>query len=338
MDLAYETWGTLSPARDNAVFLTTGLSPGSHAASTPENPEEGWWEDMIGPGKAFDTNRFFVICANSFGSCKGSTGAASIDPRTGTRYGTSFPTLTVEDIAITAHALVRGLGIETLHAVAGSSLGGMTSLAYGVLFPEDVARVVTISAAAHATPYAIALRSIQREAIRRDPAFRGGAYDPLAPPLDGMRIARKIGTVTYRSAIEWDERFGRRPAEAPSAEPGAARFAVEDYLDRQAEKFVGTFDANCWLALSEAMDAFDLANHGGSVLAAAHRLRGRRVLVVGVETDILFPIRQQAELAVDLAAGGARVDFARLPSVQGHDAFLVDLERFEPAVKRFLES
>src|SRR6185503_7428647 len=168
VDIAYETWGTLAAARDNVLLLVTGLSPGAHARSSAEDPSPGWWEEMIGPGLPIDTNRFHVVCVNSLGSCHGSTGAASLDPRTGQRYRLGFPVLTIEDIATAAREALRALGIERLRAVVGPSMGGMTALAYAILFPDEVGALVTISATARATPFAIALRSVQREAIRAD--------------------------------------------------------------------------------------------------------------------------------------------------------------------------
>lgn len=333
--LAYETWGTLSPARDNVLLLTTGLSPGSHARSGVSNAEPGWWEEMIGPGAPIDTDRWFVVCNNSFGSCHGSTGPASADPRTGEPYRLSFPALAIEDIARTSHELLLTLGIERVAAVLGSSLGGMTSLAYAALFPGEVERVVSISAAASASAFAVGLRSLQREAIRSDPEWRGGQYAPDRPPRHGMSLARKLGVLSYRGAAEWSTRFGRRRVAVPDP-PFGIEFEVESYLQRHADRFVPVFDANCYLYLSKAMDAFDLAEHGTSLVDAVARLRVRKALVIGVETDILFPIDQQEELAQAFRDAGHDVSFARLPSEQGHDSFLIDLDRFGPVIGRFL--
>ncbi|HKC23182.1 MAG TPA: alpha/beta fold hydrolase, partial [Thermoanaerobaculia bacterium] len=197
MTLAYETWGELSASKDNALLLTTGLSPGSHARSTPENPAAGWWEEMIGPGRPIDTDRWFVVCNNSLGSCHGSTGPASIDPRTGDPYRLAFPELSVEDIASSSRDLLKELGVDRLGAVVGPSLGGMTALAYALLHPDEIERLVMISAASAASPFAMALRSIQREAIRSDPDWKGGGYAPGRGPKRGMGLARKLGVVTY---------------------------------------------------------------------------------------------------------------------------------------------
>lgn len=334
--IAFETWGTLSPSRDNAVLLFTGLSPSAHAASSPEDQATGWWEDMIGADKPIDTTRLFVVCVNSLGSCFGSTGPASERPGGG-RYRLDFPALTLEDIARGGHAVARSLGIDRLHAVVGASMGGMTALAYAMLHPDAVDGLVSISAAARSQPFAIALRSLQRELIRSDPKWAGGQYPEGDPPVLGMRLARKLGMITYRSAAEWVERFGRERATDDVA-PGAAfgiDFEVESYLEAHANKFIGAFDANCYLYLSRAMDLFDVADHGGSVAAGLARVRARRVLVAGVESDFLFPLRQQQELAEGLGKSVGSVDFRPLASIQGHDSFLVDMDRFRPVVAGF---
>ena len=335
VQIAYECWGTLSPAADNAVLLYTGLSPSAHAASSPADPSPGWWEYMIGPGRPLDTDRLFVVCVNSLGSCFGSTGPASPDPRTGEPYGLDFPQLAVEDIATAGRAAVRGLGIEYLDAVVGASLGGMSALAHAVLFPGEVGRLVTLSAAARPSTWAIAVRSLQREMIRSDPAWNRGRYDERNWPREGMRMARKLGLVSYRSAEEWEGRFGRSRVIEPEEEPFGTEFQVESYLDANARKFIDTFDPNAYLYLSRAMDRFDLAEHAGSVEAALARVEAARSLVVGVQTDVLFPIEQQQEIADGLRRAGRAVRFEALDSLQGHDAFLVDKERFEPVVRAF---
>ena len=207
--VAYETWGALSAARDNAILVLTGLSPDAHAASNAGNPAPGWWEWMIGPGKPIDTDRWFVVCVNPLGSCKGSTGAASPDPATGQPYRLAFPDLSIEDIADAAAATVRGLGIERLACVVGNSMGGMTGLSLLARHPGIARDHVNICGAARALPFSIAVRSLQREAIRLDPAWDNGQYDDAHYPESGMRIARKLGVITYRSALEWHGRFGR---------------------------------------------------------------------------------------------------------------------------------
>lgn len=334
--VAYETWGRLSAARDNAVLILTGLSPGAHAASSAGDPSLGWWEEMIGPGRAIDTDRFYVICPNSLGSCKGSTGPASIDPATGEAYATRFPELSIEDIAAAARDLVAAIGIQRLAAVVGPSMGGMTAQALALAAPALCPNLVLISTAAHAEPFALAVRSLQREAIRADPAWNGGHYSDARWPERGMRLARKLGVITYRSPAEWKERFARARIEFRSCGPFDREFQIESYLESHATRFVGAFDPNAYLYLSRAMDWFDLAEYAETAEAAYARMAVERALVIGVESDILFPLGQQAESAEGLRFAGAEVRFESLASIQGHDAFLVDFRRFAPPVAAFM--
>ena len=337
--IAYESWGQLNAARDNAIVLFTGLSPSAHAAATEADPSPGWWQRMIGPQLAIDTRRYFVMCINSLGSCFGSTGPASIDAATGERYRLNFPEVAVEDIARGGYEAMRALGIERAAVVMGASLGGTVVTAFAALFPQGARRLVSISGSAAASPFAIALRSVQREAILRDPDWQGGNYAPDQPPRNGMRLARKLGTITYRSATEWRQRFGRQPIAGIAlrgASPFAPRFAVEGYLEAQAERFTRIFDPNCYLYLSRAMDRFDLAEHGGSYRAALAGSRLRSALVIGVESDMLYPIHEQAAIAEAFEQAGVATQFTRLPSLEGHDAFLVDIPRFDAAIRAYL--
>lgn len=337
--IAYETWGRLAGRGDNALLLFTGMSPSAHAASSAEDPTPGWWEYMIGPGKPIDTDRFCVICINSLGSCFGSTGPASINPETGRPWRLDFPPLSVEDIAAAGRTACRALGIEHVHTVAGASLGGMDALAYAMMYPGTYRDLVCLSASVNATPFAIALRSIQRNMIRADPAWAGGYYAERKGPVEGMRVARELGTMTYRSAEEWLQRFDRERVDsaAQAGDPFAMTFQVQSYIDANARKFIAAFDANCYLYLSQTMDLFDVAEHGdGSAAAGLQRIDARRALVAGVTTDWLFPLWQQRELARLLEGAGIAVSFHELDSLQGHDSFLIDSERFGPMVERFL--
>jgi homoserine O-acetyltransferase len=291
---------------------------------------------MMGPGLAIDTDQHFVICVNSLGSCFGSTGPASPDPaQGGAPYRLAFPDLSVEDIARAGWETVRSLGIERLDTVMGPSLGGMVVLAFAALFPGAARRLVSISGTAAASPFAIALRSIQREAITSDPDWKEGHYAPEAPPRTGLRLARKLGTVTYRSAAEWQQRFDRqaiRPDLAGTVAFGS-EFAVQGYLEMQARKFITAFDANCYLYLSRAMDRFDLWSHGPDVLSRAQL---QSALVIGVESDLLFTIAEQRAVARALEEGGVATRFAPLSCIEGHDSFLLDIERFGREICRFL--
>ena len=335
--VAYESWGSRSAGDDNTVLLFTGLSPSAHAASSALDPTEGWWESMIGEGRPIDTRRWHVVCVNSLGSPFGSSSPASIDPASGRPHGTSFPELCVEDIASAAREALRALGIARVACVVGPSLGGMTVLAYCTQYPDEVGALISISGAVSASAQAIALRALQREIVRSDPQWRNGEYEPGRGPRTGLRLARKLGTITDRGAREFDTRFGRRRIAGTAGPDGdPRRFEVESYLDHQAERFSEIFDANCFLALSRAMDEFDLTDHGGTVAAAFARFRAMHALVIGVETDILFPIHQQREIGAGLEAAGAKVEFHAFPSAAGHDSFLVDLPRFEAAIGGFL--
>ena len=337
--IAYETWGELNADGDNAVLILTGLSPNAHAASNAGNPEPGWWEAMLGAGKPIDSDRWFVICVNSLGSCKGSTGPASLNPATGYTYRLDFPDLSVEDVANAAREVVRALGITQLACVIGNSMGGMTALAYLLLHPQSARGHINVSGSARALPFSIAIRSLQREAIRLDPAWNLGKYTDQAYPANGMRMARKLGVVTYRSAMEWDGRFGRvrLDSEVREDDPFGLEFEVERYLEGHARRFVHQFDPNCYLYLSRSMDWFDLAEYAhGDVMAGLAAIRVGKSLSIGVRTDILFPLQQQQEVADGLRAGGAEAEFVHLESPQGHDAFLVDIEHFGPVIAGFL--
>ena len=345
--IAYETWGTLDADRGNALLILPGLSPDAHAARSEANPADGWWEQMVGPGKAIDTSRWFVVCVNPLGSCKGSTGPASINPGTGKPYRLDFPDLSIEDGANAAAHVVRALGIEQLACVVGNSMGGMTALALLRRYPGIARAHLNISGAAHALPFSIAIRSLQREAIRLDPAWNEGGYDEDRYPESGMRMARKLGVITYRSALEWDGRFGRVRLDSDrrdDEDPFGLEFEVESYLEAHARRFVRNFDPNSYLYLSRSMDWFDLAEYAevpcadqaGDVLSALSMIRLHKALAIGVATDILFPLQQQEQIAEGLRAGGTESRFLPLESPQGHDAFLVDFARFDPAVRDFL--
>jgi homoserine O-acetyltransferase len=338
--VAYETWGTLAADASNAILIVTGLSPDAHAAANDANPAPGWWEGMVGPGKPIDTDRWFVVCVNSLGSCK----ARPARPRSTRPAGALSPGLpraVDRRRRRAAIEVVRALGIEQLACVVGNSMGGMTALAVLMLHPGIARSHVNISGSAQALPFSIAIRSLQREAIRLDPRWNGGHYDDAEYPESGMRMARKLGVITYRSALEWDGRFGRVRLDSDQADddPFGLEFQVESYLEGHARRFVRFFDPNCYLYLSRSMDWFDLAEYAdGDVLAGLAKIRVEKALAIGANTDILFPVQQQQQVADGLRAGGADARFIGLESPQGHDAFLVDFERFGPAVRGFLDA
>ncbi len=335
--VAYETWGRLSAKADNAILILSGLSPSAHARSSSADTTRGWWERMVGPGLAIDTDRFYVICVNHLGSCFGSTGPTDVNPDTGRAYGIQFPELSMEDLAQAAHDVVNSLGIQKLHGLVGPSMGGLVALAYALQFPGASGRISLISSAPRPEAKAIAVHSLQREAIRNDPQWDNGAYTPDTKPLMGMRLARKIGMTSYRSAREWEERFGNDRTEFPSNAPFGTEFQVESYLDATSARFTEHFDANSYLYLSRAMDLFDSAEHGTDLVDALSRVGANAVQVIGVETDTLFPLHQQHALAEAFEEADIPVQFVAVDSNKGHDAFLVDIDLFAPVLKTFLE-
>ncbi|MAD91208.1 MAG: homoserine O-acetyltransferase [Gammaproteobacteria bacterium] len=338
--IAYETWGKLNAAKNNAILIFSGLSPSAHAASSKNDTSTGWWEDMIGSNLPLDVDKYFIISVNSLGSCFGSTGPASIDPDTGDRYRLNFPSLTIEDIAESAHLLIQDLGIKSLHTVIGCSMGGMSGLAYCVRHPSAMNRFISISSATRALPFSIAVRSLQREMIRSDPKWLKGDYEIGDPPIGGQKLARKLGMITYRSAEEWKKRFGRErfTDHSQTKEFFNTGFSIESYLENHANAFSGSFDPNCYLYLSYASDLFDLAEYGGSLMAGFKKLRLKQALVIGVNTDILFPIEQQRELAEGISSVCDDTRLVELNCNRGHDSFLVDMDAFRPVIYDFFKS
>lgn len=340
--MAFQTWGRLSASRTNAVLIMSGFSASCHAASHPDDPRPGWWERMIGPGKPIDTDAFFVICPSNLGGCFGSTGPASIDPRTGRRYRLTFPAVRIEDVAEAAVEVVRALGIPQLACVIGTSMGGMSALSLLARHPGIARTHINISGASRAASFAIAVRSLQRQAILSDPQFSGGAYGHGSDVRVGMSLARMLGMLSYRAIDEWQAKFGRQRIDVPPAHDTnpsgfTSEFAIEGYLRHQADRFIGHYDPNAYLYLSRAIDRFDLSEMtGGDLDLALSQLVLERALVLGVTTDLLFPLWQQEEIAEGLRRGNTRVDLHRVDSPQGHDAFLTDFDAFGPPIERFL--
>jgi homoserine O-acetyltransferase len=335
--VAYETWGELNAARDNAIFVCAGISASSHVRSNAGNPEHGWWEEVVGPGLAIDTNRFFVLSANWLGSCFGTTGPASVNPRTGKRYGLEFPSLTLHDLGRSVMRLLDGLGIERLLASVGNSLGGMVVLAMGVDFPARAGRIASISATGWTRPGARAIRYLQRACVLLDPAFQDGQYDPTRP-LKGLSVARQIGFTTYRSASEWNERFDDR-GEASQGQFGVDTL-VERYLDAQGTRFAEHYDPCTYLYLSKAMDIFDLRGRegGGREGTLREGLNNLRypTLVVGVDSDLLMTFNEQKEIADAVAGKNPANRWLLLSSLYGHDAFLKEPAQFSGPIREFL--
>ncbi|XP_041481486.1 serine O-succinyltransferase-like [Lytechinus variegatus] len=338
LNIAYETWGKPNRDMSNVVLVFTGLSSSSHARSHPLNTAPGWWEKFIGPGCAIDTDKYFVICGNHIGGCYGTTGPSSTNPITGQPYGTTFPIISVEDMVKVQYLLLDHLGIEKVHAVVGASLGGMCSIMAGALYPQRIGRVISISGCVQTYTSSIALRFLQRRAIMTDPNWQRGHYYGTSYPKMGMKLAREIATITYRSGPEWKKRFGRKlidPAEPPSLCPS---FEIEEYIMHQGETFSTKYDPNSLLYISKAMDMFDMGEGFSSLQEGVSRVQCP-VMVLGVQTDILIPIWQQREMADLLkASGNEAVSFYELNSIFGHDTFLLDLSSVGGAIKGQLET
>jgi homoserine O-acetyltransferase len=291
---------------------------------------------MVGPGKPIDTERWFVVCCNVLGGCHGSTGPSSPDPRNGQPYATDFPIVTLRDMMRLQRELLSHLGVERLHAVIGSSMGGMLALEFAALFPEAVGRLIAISASGMTHPFAIALRHVQRRAVMLDPAWRGGRYYDKGQPAEGLSLAREIGTITYRSDVEWTNRFGRA-WHGGELFDFSGRFEIESYLQHQGEKYPRSYDANSYLYLSRAMDLHDLGRDRGGLVGGVGRIRAR-ALLIGVTTDVLIPVFEIDELADAFVQTGNPAELHVLDIETGHDSFLIHPDAFGPPIAEFLGS
>jgi homoserine O-acetyltransferase len=336
--LAYETYGALNASRDNALLVVHALSGDAHVAGyhTPDDKAPGWWDEMVGPGKPLDTNRYFVICSNVIGGCQGSTGPSSINPKTGEPYGLTFPVVTIKDMVNAQRALLDHLGIDTLYAVVGGSMGGMQVLEWAVSYPERVRLALPIATTARLSPQAIAFDEVGRQAIMADPDWRDGDYYGRRPPVHGLSIARMIGHITYLSDASMHQKFGRRLQD--KAEYGydfVTDFEVESYLRYKGDSFVKRFDANSYLYISKAMDYFDLAREAGSLRAALAAARAK-FLVVSFSSDWLFPPYQSKEIVKALRQNQAEVIYTEITSDYGHDAFLLEVEQLGRLISGFL--
>lgn len=342
IDVAYETYGTLSPEKDNAIFVCHALTGDAHVAGwhADEDRKPGWWNDFIGPGKGLDTNRYFVICANVLSGCRGTTGPSSIDPRTGKQYGLNFPFITVGDIVKVHSALVQHLGIEKLLAIVGGSLGGMQVLEWAARFPNQMAAVVCLAAAAKLSAQGIAFNVVGRRAIFTDPKFNGGKYydDPEGPRV-GLALARMVAHITYLSDVSIEDKFGRRLQHSSQFKydlDQETEFQVGSYLHYQGKRFVERFDANSYLCLTHAMDYFDLAAEHGTIQQALQNSNAN-FLLASYTSDWLFTTAQSLEIVSELVKGQRNVSFVELNSSKGHDAFLLEIEPLEQLVRPLLE-
>lgn len=339
--LAYETYGQLNSERSNAILVLHALSGDSHVAGyySKEDPKPGWWDFMVGPGKAIDTNKYFVICSNILGGCAGSTGPSSINPRTGKPYALGFPFVTIGDMVRAQKVLIDHLGIRKLLAVIGGSLGGMQVLEWALRYPERVHAAIPIATTTRHSALAIAFNEVARQAIMADPNWRGGNYYDGPRPEMGLAVARMIGHITYLSDRALRHKFGRRLQNKSRFSFGFdVDFQVESYLRYQGRKFVERFDANSFLYITKAADYFDVKRqHGGGSLVKAFSKARARFLVISFSSDWLYPTYQSREMVKAMKKNGLDVSFCEIEADWGHDAFLIPNKKFESLVAAFLE-
>ena len=342
--VAYETWGSLNAAGDNAVLIAHALTGSSHAhdAEHLDNTKVAWWNPLIGPGRFFDTSRYFVICSNIVGSCYGSTGPSSIDPDTGRPYGIRFPVITIHDMVEAQRRLIDHLGVRQLAMVAGGSIGGQQALEWAVAYPERVQKAIVVAATATLTAQAIAFSEVQRQAILADPRWQGGDYPPGQGPEAGLAIARMLAMITYQSEEGMELRFARETARqsdivAPSGHTDfGKRFDVEGYLYYQGQSLVKRFDANSYLYISRAMDLYDVSEGYPSLEAVLRRVRSK-TLFIGIRSDFLFPAARVRWLAEQVRAAGGDASYVELDSPHGHDAFLKEWKQMIDALNTIKE-
>ena len=338
VDVSYQTLGTLSPARDNAILVCPALSGDAHVAGTdPHTGRPGWWDYHVGPGKAIDTGKFFVICASVLGGCGGTTGPASLRPGTGKPFGMDFPPVTVRDMVSVQIKLLDHLGIPQLFAVIGGSMGGMQALALAVDHPQRVRVCIPIATCISHTAMQIAFNEIGRHAILSDPDWNGGNYSASRRPVHGLAVARMVGHVTYLSEFAMTHKFGRqRQTERGAHGDGSSSFSVENYLQHQGENFVKRFDPNSYLYLTRAIDQFDLFENGPAA-EILRRVRSR-FLVISFESDWLYPPAQSRELVRLLKRAGIPATYINIGTEYGHDSFLIENPAFASVVRHYLEN
>ncbi len=336
--VAYETYGSLNADKSNAVLIFHALSGDAHVAgfNSPDEKKPGWWDSMVGSGKAFDTDKYFVICANVLGGCRGSTGPASINPKTGKAYGLEFPAITLTDMVNAQVPLFDSLGINKFVTCVGGSMGGMLCLAFAAAYPERVASVIAVASTPRLSAQNIAFNEVGRRAILADPHFQNGDYYGKTPPADGLAIARMIGHITYLSDESMHQKFGRQAkGEQQFQTKFGADFEVQSYLRYKGQAFTERFDANSYLYITKAIDYFDLAAKKGSLQKAFEGYAGR-FLVLSFSSDWLFPKYQSLELVDALRDINANVSYREIDSSYGHDAFLLEIDELSLVIRNFL--
>jgi homoserine O-acetyltransferase len=342
--VAYETWGVLNSDASNAILVCHAWTGDSHAAGTTGvgHTTSGWWDGVVGPGRAIDTNKYFVVCANVLGGCQGSTGPASAHPDDGKPYGLRFPVVTIRDMVRAQAHLADALGVGRWHAVIGGSMGGMQALEWAIIMPDRVGALVAIATCAEASAQQIAWTSIGRRALLHDPAYNNGEYYDAATgegPWEGLAIARMLSQVTFRSDNVFNERFGRALVDMDADYNGLGlwdRFEVEGYLDHHGDRLIRRFDTNSYLIIGKAMDLHDIARGRGTLNTAVSRIKAP-TLVLGISSDILYPTYQQKQIHSMLTEKGVDSTYVEIDSPHGHDAFLINFDQVGAPIKSFLE-
>jgi len=338
--IAYETWGTLDATASNAILVCHALTGDAHAAGDSGTGQrtDGWWNDLIGPGKALDTDQYFVVCSNVLGGCQGTTGPASPHPDDGKPYGSRFPVVSIRDMVRTQALLADQLQVDRWLSVIGGSMGGMQVIEWGVMYPERVGSLVTLASAATASPLQIGWSEVGRLAVVQDPKWNGGDYydaEPGQGPHEGLMLGRRIAQIHYRSDLSFANRFGRSTADRMDQFNLWDRFQIESYLDYHGQKLARRFDANSYLLLNKAMDLHDVGRGRGGVTEALSRITSP-TLIASIDSDTLYPPRQQLELYEMLDEDKLDVAYETIRSDHGHDGFLLEYSQLSPLLESFL--
>lgn len=339
--VAFETYGELNETRDNVILIEHALTASAHAAgmNSPDDKNPGWWDVMIGPGKSFDTDRYFVICSNILGSCYGTTGPSSVNPETGKPYGSSFPVITIRDIVRVQHQLLKHLGVENIRCIAGGSMGGMQAIEWALRYPGMVDSLVLIATAAKSSPQSIGIHKVGIQAIMDDANWNGGDYYGEGAPDKGLSIARMLGHITYLSDGWLWEKFGREHEDSDKIKLKLdSKFEIEKYLEYQGSKFVKRFDANSYIYIMRCIDIYDAGEGYESLEESFKRIKCKKVLVASYTSDWLYPSYQSIELVDALRVNNIDVTYNEMDSPYGHDSFLIDYEKLNPLINKFLDS
>lgn len=339
--VAYETYGELNKARDNVILIEHALTASSHAAgkNSPEDKNPGWWDVMIGPGKAVDTDKYFVICSNILGSCYGTTGPSSVNPETGKPYGASFPIVSIRDIVRVQYQLLKHLGIDNIRGIVGGSMGGMQAIEWALEYPDMVDSLLLIATAAKSSPQSIAIHKVGIQAIMDDPNWNSGNYYGSDIPEKGLSIARMLGHITYLSDGWLWEKFGRKQDDPVEIKANLnSKFEIEKYLEYQGAKFVQRFDANSYIYIMRTLDLYDAGEGYPNLIESFKRIKTKKVLVVSYSSDWLYPSYQSHELAEALEANNIDVSYNEIDAPYGHDSFLIDYKKLNPLINSFLNS